>query len=101
MKTTKLIAKMQELLQRPPEEAKLKKLRKAVKALKQKQEDLEDKLRHTKGKHARERLKQKIKVLQAQRRKGAEVYRQLKDELKGPEPSAPETDKPSEPNADS
>jgi len=101
MKTTKLIARVQELLQRLPEETKLKKLRKAVKALKEKQEDLEDKLKHTKGKHARERLKQKIDVLQAQRRKGAEVYRRLKDEQKAPAPSMPETDEPSEPNTDS
>ena len=101
MKTTKLIARVQKLLQRPPEETKLKKLRKTVKALKQKQEDLEDKLKHTRSKPARERLQQKIDVLKAQRRKGAEVYRRLKDEQKDPAPGISETDKASEPNADS
>lgn len=101
MKTMKLVAKLQQLLQRPPEETKLKTLRKTVKALKKKQEDLEAKLKHTRDKHARERLKQKIDVLQAQRRKGAEVYRRLKDEQKGQVPSTPEADKPAEPSADS
>ena len=78
MKTKKLIGKLQDLLQRPPEETKLKKLRKTIKALKEKQEQLEDRLKRTRDKHARQRLQQKIDVLHAQRRKGAETYRRLK-----------------------
>ena len=57
----------------------LKKLRKTIKALKEKQEDLEHKLRRTQGKHARQRLQQKIDVLHAQRKKGAAAYRKLKE----------------------
>ncbi|WP_078120971.1 hypothetical protein [Thiosocius teredinicola] len=78
MKTMKLVAKIQRLLKRPPEEMRLKKLRKTIKSLKDKQEELEDKLKRTRGKHAREKLKRKIDVLYAQRCKGAEVYRGLK-----------------------
>lgn len=88
MKTMKLIAKIQRLLQRPPEETKIKKLRKTIKALKEKQEALEEKLKRTRGKHERQRLQQKVEVLQAQRRKGAQVYRQLKAERDTPAPAA-------------
>ena len=73
-----------ELLQRPPEETKLKKLRKTVKALKAKQEDLEDKAQARRLRVSA--LQQKIDVLKAQRRKGPEVYRRLKDEQKDPAP---------------
>ncbi|MCB1789104.1 MAG: hypothetical protein KDJ27_05995 [Gammaproteobacteria bacterium] len=80
MKTEKLIHRIQKLLQRAPEETKLKKLHKTIKALRNKQKDLEQKLKRTQGKHARQRLQQKIDVLYVQRRKGIEVYRQLKAE---------------------
>lgn len=87
MKTTKLVAKIQKLLQRPPEETKIKKLRKTIKALKAKQEELEGKLKRTHGHHDRKRLQQKIEVLEAQRRKGAELYRRLKAERDGGVPA--------------
>lgn len=80
MKTMKLIAKIQTLLQRPPEDTRLKKLRRTIKALKEKQEELENKLKRTQGKHQRQRLQQKIDVLHAQRKKGAAAYRELKVE---------------------
>jgi len=89
MKTTKLVAKIQKLLRRPPEETQLKKLRKTIKALKDKQKDLENKLKRTHGKHDRQRLQQKIEVLKAQRLKGAEVYYRLKAEREGPQPAPP------------
>jgi len=89
MKTMKLVAKIQKLLQRPPEETKIKKLRKTIKALKDKQKELENKLKRTHGKHERQRLEQKIEVLKAQRLKGAEVYYQLKAEREGPPPAPP------------
>lgn len=88
MKTMKLINKLQKLLQRPPQATKLNKLRRTIKALKEKQEELEDKLKRTRGKHARQRLKQKIDVLHAQRRKGAETYRALKEERNASEGEA-------------
>ena len=82
MKTMKLIKKINSLMAAAPEETPLKKLRKTIHALKKKQADLEDKLKHAKGKHTQERLEQKIRVLRAQRRKGAERYRELKAEQK-------------------
>jgi septal ring factor EnvC (AmiA/AmiB activator) len=88
MKTMKLVARIQKLLRRPPEETPLKKLRKTIKALKEKQRELEGKLKHTHGQRERQRLQQKIDVLNAQRRKGAEVYRQLKANPEGPPPAA-------------
>ena len=78
MKTTKLIDKFQKLISKGPEETPTKKLCKTVKALKDKQKDLENRLKRTEGKHARQRLRQKIQVLKAQRRKGVELYRSLK-----------------------
>lgn len=82
MKTMKLLAKLNDLIARPPDETPLKKLRKTVRALKEKQAELESRLKDTKGQHSRDRLEQKIKVLKAQRRKGAERYRTLKAESK-------------------
>lgn len=78
MKTKSLLDRLHKLLQRPPEKARLKKLRKTIKALKEKQKDLEDQLERADGSHARKRLQQKIAVLRAQRKKGAAVYRELK-----------------------
>lgn len=83
MKTMKLIERIQKLLGRPPEETKLKKLRKTIRLLKDKQDELEKALKHSHSKHARQRLQQKIDVLRAQRQKGAETYRMLKAEQKG------------------
>jgi FtsZ-binding cell division protein ZapB len=83
MKTMKLLDKLNDLIARPPAETPLKKLRKTVRALKEKQAELEESLKQTKGHHSRERLEQKIQVIKAQRRKGAERYRALKAEAKG------------------
>ncbi len=78
MKTIKLIEKLQQLMQGAPKETPRKKLCKTVKALRGKQRKLEKKLQHTEGKHARQRLKHKIGVLRAQRRKGMALYKSLK-----------------------
>jgi peptide subunit release factor 1 (eRF1) len=78
MKTTRLIHKIQDLMKQPPEETPRKKLCRTLKVLKSKQKDLEKKLKRTEGRHARQRLKQKIEVLRTQRRKGVELYRLLK-----------------------
>lgn len=78
MKTKSLIERLQALMKRPAEKTPVKKLYKTVMALKKKQKDLERKLERTDGKHARKRLKQKIRVLRAQRKKGIELYRKLK-----------------------
>jgi hypothetical protein len=78
MKTMKLLDRLQRLLAVPADETPLKKLRKTVRALKDKQKKLEESLSHAKGVHARQRLEQKIQVVKAQRRKGAERYQTLK-----------------------
>lgn len=80
MKTTKLIQRIQKLLNRSPEETKLKNLRKTIKQLRNKQRDLEKKLKHSHGKYQRRRLQQKIDLLYLQRGKGLEVYRRIKAE---------------------
>jgi FtsZ-binding cell division protein ZapB len=82
MKTMKLLARLNDLIAKPPDETPLKKLRKTVRALKDKQAELESRLKSTGGRHSRERIEQKIKVIKAQRRKGAERYRALKAESK-------------------
>ena len=82
MKTTTLIEKLNKLISVPAEETPLKKLRKTIRALKAKQKKLEAELKKTSGKHARARLSQKIRVLRAQRKKGAERYFSLKEDLK-------------------
>lgn len=78
MKTTKLIERLQALMKGAPKETPRKKLCKMVKALRGKQRELEKKLQRTEGKHARKRLKRKISVLRAQRRKGTALYKSLK-----------------------
>ena len=78
MKTKNLVERLQELMKRPAEKTPVKKLGKTVMALKKKQKKLEKRLQRTDGKHARQRLKQKIRVLRAQRRKGIELYKKLK-----------------------
>ena len=78
MKTMRLITRIQKLLQRPAEQARIKKLYKTVKALKEKQGELGHKLQRTRDKHERHKLQQRIKVLRAQRSKGAEAYHLLK-----------------------
>lgn len=77
MKTNKLIKRLKGLMQGAPKETPRKKLRKTVKALREKQRDLEKKLQRIEGKHARRRLKRKIDVLRAQRRKGTTLYKSL------------------------
>lgn len=78
MKTTELIHKIRHLMKKPASETPKKKLCKTIKALREKQRELEKKLKRTEGKQARKRLKQKIDVLRAQRRKGIAVYKSLK-----------------------
>jgi hypothetical protein len=78
MSTGKLLDRLKAWLDDPPEKSRLKQLRRTVKALKQKQRELEVRLDKTEGKHARHRLEHKIRVLKKQRSKGAALYRELK-----------------------
>lgn len=78
MKTQKMIGKLRALLSRPADDTPRKKICKAIKLLKDKQRELEDRLAHTEGRHARHRLEQKIQVIRAQRLKGQQRYREMK-----------------------
>lgn len=77
MKTMRLVSRIEKLLKCPPDELPIKKLRKTIKALKQKQEDLEERLKRTRRTGSRRRLQLKINVLKLQRARGAEIYHQL------------------------
>jgi hypothetical protein len=77
MKTMKLISRVEKLLKRPPDELPVRKLRKTVKSLKQKQEALEERLRRTRRNGSRRRLQLKIAALRVQRARGAAACRCL------------------------
>ncbi len=76
----KLLKKLQTLLEQADSaRAKdIKKLHKVVKELKKKQKDLERRLEDTTDDKERSRLQKDIEVIKLQRKKGADVYRQLK-----------------------
>ena len=77
MKTTKLINRIQKLLGRPSDQLPIHKLRKTIKALKRKQEALEERRKRTRRNGARRKLQRKIEMLREQRRRGAETYHRL------------------------
>ena len=77
MKTMKLVSRVEKLLKCPPDDLPIKKLRKTIKGIKQKQEDLEERLKRTRRTGARRRLQLKINVLKLQRARGAASYHRL------------------------
>ena len=77
MKTMKLVSRIEKLLKCPPDELPVKKLRKTINALKQKQEDMEERLKRTRRKGSRRRLQMQIQVLKVQRARGAGTFRHL------------------------
>jgi len=83
MKRHKLIARLRALMSGPPEGTPRKKICQALKVLKRKQRELEARLEEVEGPHARQRLRQKIEVLRAQRRKGQQRYREIKNARTG------------------
>ena len=82
MTRKKLLKKLQSLLDKSDDAKKqdIKKLHKVVKELKQKQKHLEHRLDDTQDEKERSRLLKDIEVIQLQRKKGAAVYRRLKEE---------------------
>ncbi|QID19143.1 hypothetical protein G3580_16865 [Nitrogeniibacter mangrovi] len=78
MKTRKLIGRLRLWMTGPPAETPRRKLRKALRELKARQRALEAELERTDGLHARQRLRQKIEVLRAQRQKGVRRYRAIR-----------------------
>lgn len=89
MKTSKLLDRLSGLIASPEDIGKdrLKKLRKVVKELKAKQDKLEKELKKECDAETRHRLERSIEVVRTQRKKGAEVYRTIKQARK--EASAP------------
>ena len=81
MKRKKLLKKLNTLLSmgEDADKEQIKKLHKVLKTLKEKQSTLQVKLDSAKGDHERRKIKQKIEVIQRQRKKGVEVYKALKE----------------------
>lgn len=81
MKRKKLLEKLNTLLGMgdSAEKEHIKKLRKVLKALKEKQATLQVKLENASGDHERRKIEQQIEVIRRQREKGVEVYKTMKE----------------------
>ena len=93
MKTAKLLDKLGGLISKAPDldAERLKKLRKIVKELKDKEKRLAKERRREKDPDEKHRLKMAEKVVHAQRKKGIEVYKGIKRrqaEERQPQPDA-------------
>lgn len=82
MKANKLLKKLNKLagLGKDADKEEVSKLRGVLKALKEKQVKLHEKLERVEGEHERRKINQQIEVIKLQREKGVEVYRTLKEE---------------------
>lgn len=81
MSNAKLFAKLRKLIEdaNDPDKKHIKKLRKVLHKLKERQHELRDSLDGIDSAQERQRVEQEIEVITLQRRKGAEVYKQLKE----------------------
>lgn len=81
MKRKKLLEKLSNLLKAgdQADNDQVSKLRSVLKALKEKQSGLQDKLEDAHGDHERRKIRNQIEVIKRQREKGAEVYRSIKE----------------------
>ena len=80
MKLAKLLDRLNRLmgLGEDADKEEIRKLRKVLKALKEKQFKVEKKLEQAAGEHERRKLQQQLEVIQHQRKKGVELYQTLK-----------------------
>jgi hypothetical protein len=80
MKSKKLLEKLNSLmgLSENADKAQVKQLRKVLKSLKKRQDELITELESADAEQERRKLQQKIDVIQLQREKGVEVYKKLK-----------------------
>jgi acyl-[acyl carrier protein]--UDP-N-acetylglucosamine O-acyltransferase len=80
LKSKKLLEKLNKLtgLGEDADKKEIKKLRKVLRALKEKQGHLEEKLEDARGEHERRKIQQQLEVIKRQREKGIDVYRSLK-----------------------
>lgn len=81
MKLRKLLDKLKDLLgpDGNADKEQIRKLRRVLRVLKEKQDRLREKLETAEGKHQRRKIQQKLEVIQRQREKGVELYRELKE----------------------
>lgn len=81
MKTKELLDKLNRLmgLGENADQEEIRKLRKVLKALKEKQRKLAEKLEEAQGEHERRKLQQQLEVVRHQRKKGVAVYKSLKE----------------------
>lgn len=86
MKRSKLLDRLNTLIDTATAADKehLKKLRKVVKKLKDKQKALEKDLKDTKDKEDRHTIKRRIEILKAQRKRGCSTYQDLKAQARPP-----------------
>ena len=82
MTNSKLLDKLKALTKNADNADKehIKKLHKVLKKLKKQQHKLADSLKEVDSDSGRQKIEQEINVLQLQRQKGVEVYKQLKKE---------------------
>jgi hypothetical protein len=86
MTNTKLFEKLRGLIENADsadsaDKKHIKKIRKVLHKLKDRQRKLERSLEDIDSEHERQKVEQDIQVIQLQRQKGVEVYRQLKQDL--------------------
>ena len=84
MTNSKLLEKLRNLTKNASnvDEEHIKKLRKVLHKLKKRQQKLADERQEAENEHDRQKIDQEIEVLTLQRKKGVEVYKQLKKEHK-------------------
>lgn len=80
MKRKKLLARLNDMLSTgvTDEQHDVSRLHDILKALKQKQRSLEEKLEDANGDHERRKISKQIEVIRLQREKGVEVYKSIK-----------------------
>jgi len=80
MKAKKLLRKLNELtgLGESAGNKEIKKLHKVLRALKEKQDVLRERLEQSEDEHEQRKITQQLEVIKRQREKGVEVYLQLK-----------------------
>jgi len=80
MTNEKLFEKLGVLLERADDDQlkHIKKLRKVLRKLKDRQKELAHELDSVKGEHERRKIKREIEVIKLQRKKGVKVYKKLK-----------------------
>ena len=84
MNNAKMFAKLWSLMEKADNADKkhIKKLRKILRQLKDRQHELEEGLEHVSDPDKRAKIRQEIDVIRLQRGKGAQVYKQVKAERK-------------------